>query len=356
MTEDDVLQNGLTRTDRLEELPQMGFEIVVVVSVVNDGFRSRFFAGNGVMFLVPLLDVCVAKPRRIGTGVIAWRSVDAGLRDMGNRGLAEFDDTPGTLKARHFCGFAAEGEAHVNGNVAVFEQDRMYVGHVTTVFPSVNAAEGRDALGNFVDADNGLHPADEVNEKVAGNSGAIFLPAAPAGEGKRVEGLFGGRTLPCIPVEGLRGEIGRGRVFPGTGWVIATECGFYQVEFADGAVIEEFFGFGAKHGTGALCADLDDAVGFLCRGDHGESIGGVVRHGLFAIDIFSCGQGIDDDLFVPVIRDCHDDCVDVFGVEKLLIATSGADWLADDFAGQFVTAVVEVGSCYAFNPWELNGG
>jgi len=53
----------------------------------------------------------------------------------------------------------------------------------------------RDALGHFVDAHDDLHAADEVDEQIAGDTGAVFTPAAPAREGVGSKGFLG--AVPC---------------------------------------------------------------------------------------------------------------------------------------------------------------
>jgi hypothetical protein len=65
-----------------------------------------------------------------------------------------------------------------------------------------------------------------------------------------------------------------------------------------------------------LGADLNDTIGLLCGGDHGEAVCGAVRHGLFAVDIFARGYCVDQDLLMPVVGYGNDDGVDFFVVEQ----------------------------------------
>jgi hypothetical protein len=55
--EDRVLDNRLARPDRLEKLPQMRPQVVVIISVIGQGFESRLFARSRIVFLMPLLDI-----------------------------------------------------------------------------------------------------------------------------------------------------------------------------------------------------------------------------------------------------------------------------------------------------------
>ena len=56
-------------------------------------------------------------------------------------------------------------------------------------------------------------------------------------------------------------------------------------------------------GADALGSDLEGFVRGFGRCDHFYAVGGGVGHGLFAVDGFAGADGVDNDLFVPVIRD-----------------------------------------------------
>ena len=87
---------------------------------------------------------------------------------------------------------------------------------------------------------------------------------------------------------------------------------------------------------------MHDAAGFFVGGDHGDTVGGRVGHGLFAIDVFAGADGVDDDLLVPMIGDGGDDAVNFFVVEELLIFARSFDFVADDFLCEGVAAVVKI--------------
>ena len=78
-------------------------------------------------------------------------------------------------------------------------------------------------------------------------------------------------------------------------------------------------------------------------------------HGLFAVDIFSGADGVDDDLLVPMIGDSGDEAIDFLVVEEIFVAASGENSFAHDFAGEGVAAVVEVAGGDAFDAGELEG-
>ncbi len=90
-------------------------------------------------------------------------------------------------------------------------------------------------------------------------------------------------------------------------------------------------------------------------GDHGHAIGGGVRHRLFAVDVFSRIDGVDHDLFVPMVGDSRDEAVDFFVIEELFVAAGGRNCLANNFLGERVAAVVEIASGNAFDARQLDG-
>src|SRR6267143_3099689 len=80
-----------------------------------------------------------------------------------------------------------------------------------------------------------------------------------------------------------------------------------------------------------------------------------MRHGLLAIDVFSCENGSDNDFLVPVIRHSRDNAVDFPVVQKFLVASCCRDAGTDDFLGQAMSAVIKVTRSNAFDSRQLNG-
>src|ERR1700722_7324611 len=101
MPEDRVLNDRLARLNRLEELPQMRPQIVVIISGIGQGFESRLFARNRIVFLMPLLDIGASEAPGVRACVVARGFVYARLGDMGNTGPTEFDDALRSHKARN---------------------------------------------------------------------------------------------------------------------------------------------------------------------------------------------------------------------------------------------------------------
>jgi hypothetical protein len=65
VSEDCVLDYRFTRPNRLEELPQMRPQVVVIISVIGQGLESRLFTGNRVVFLMPLLHIGTSEAARV---------------------------------------------------------------------------------------------------------------------------------------------------------------------------------------------------------------------------------------------------------------------------------------------------
>jgi hypothetical protein len=202
-----------------------------------------------------------------------------------------------------------------------------------------------------------IMPLTRVNEKIAGNAGAVFLPAAPAREvfwgHVRVPGFFRGSALPGVPIEVCGGEIRRRRILPRTVGIIAAVGAFYESELADGALGEELLGFGADDGADALRANLHDLAGIFEGFHHFDAILRGVGHRLFAVDGLAGTDRVDDDLLVPMIGDGGEDAVDFLVVEEIFVAArDGKIGVGGNFASEQVAAVVKIGSGDAFNARE----
>src|SRR5579863_814023 len=79
MAEDDVFDDWLAALDRLEEIPEMRFDVVPGRAGEANAFDDRFFAQR-VVLGVPLLHVFLVHGARETACVIAGRIVFAGLR------------------------------------------------------------------------------------------------------------------------------------------------------------------------------------------------------------------------------------------------------------------------------------
>src|SRR5882672_1671654 len=129
---------------------------------------------------MPLVEVDRSQAARKRGSVVARTKINTRLWSVTNAKLAEFNDALRSHKTSDLGGFRPQAQAHVHRNIGVFEEHGMDVGSVAPILPAVYAAEGRHAFGNFVDAEDALHAADEVHEQITGDAGAVFLPAAPA--------------------------------------------------------------------------------------------------------------------------------------------------------------------------------
>src|SRR6266700_5352640 len=359
VAEDGVFGDWLAVAHALEEFPKVRFFFVEGNAAIGESLGDGFFTGLGVVVFVPFFEIRFAQGAGKAVSVIAGGFVFAGLREIGDSGFRDFENSFGTLEAIDFRSIAAEIEAQINRGAAVIEERGVHVGHVAAIFEAQDVPESHGALGRLIPAKHVDHAADEMDEQVAGNAGAIFLPAAPAREifrrRDRVPGSLGGAALPSVPVEIFRREIGRRRIFPSAVGIVAAKGAFHQSESAEDAGGEKLFGFRANDGADALRTDLHDAAGFLRGGNHGYAVGSGVRHGLLAVDVFAGAHGVNDNLAVPMIGDGGDEAVNFFVSEKLFVNARGGDFIAGDFLGENVAAVVEVAGGDAFDAWELDG-
>src|SRR6267143_5994383 len=141
---------------------------------------------------------------------------------------------------------------------------------------------------------------------------------------------LGGVSLPSVPIEICERKIGWRRIFPGAGGIVAAVGALDESDSADDAASEKFFGFGADDGTYALRTDLHDAAGFFSGSDHGDAVGGRMRHRFFAVDVFAGVDGVHHHLLVPMIGNGGDETVDFLVVEEIFVAASGGDFFADN--------------------------
>src|SRR5260370_13028081 len=333
VAEDGVFGDLLVVAHALEKSPEVRFFFVPGSAAIGESLPDGFLAGLGVVVLVPFLRIRFAHLSRIAGGVIAGGFVFAGLREIGDGVFGDFEDALGALEAINFRGIATEIEAEIDGRAAIVEERGVNVGHVATVREAEDGTERHSALGRRIPAEDEIHAAEGMDEEIASKGGAIFLPAAPTREDVGIERNFGDIALPGVPIEVFGREIGRRRIFPGAGGIVAAKGAFDESERADDAVGEELFGFGADDGAVALRTGLNDPAGFLLGCDHGDAVGGGMGHGLLAINVFAGTDGVDDYLFVPMIGNGGDEAVGFLCVEGIFLAAGGWQFFFVRFAG-----------------------
>src|SRR6266568_1289803 len=355
MAEDGVLRRRLAVLHALEEFPEMRFFLVPGDPAIRESFGDWFFAGLRIVLRMPLLEVSLTHGPRIADGVIARRLILARLREVGNGGFRDFQDSLGALETVNLRRFAAEIQAQIDRGASVIEKRGLDIRHVAPVRETQNTAESHGALGRFVPAEHVIYAADEVDEQISRDASAVFFPAAPARENLGIKFALWHVALPGVPIDCGRRRIRRRRIFPGAGGVVAAERALHQSECADNAAREKLFCFCADDRAHALRSDLHDASGFLRGGHHRNAVGGGMGHRLFAINVFARADGIDDNFFVPVIRHGGDDAIDFLVVEEFLIAARRRNFRAGDFLGEGVAPVVEIGGSDALDARQLNG-
>src|ERR1700693_3453326 len=88
-----ILQHRLARPDGLEEIPEVGTQIVIIVPLEDQALRSQLLSGFRVVFLMPLCEIDSLQTSRKRAGVVAGREIHPGLRRIADSKLCEFDDT-----------------------------------------------------------------------------------------------------------------------------------------------------------------------------------------------------------------------------------------------------------------------
>src|SRR5438128_11835069 len=99
---------------------------------------------------------------------------------------------------------------------AIIEQCGVNIRHVAPVLPAQDPACCQGPLWRLIQAEHEEHATDEVNHEIAGDTGPIFLPAAPTRKEFGIERTFWHVALPGVPIDRLRGKIGRQRILPGS--------------------------------------------------------------------------------------------------------------------------------------------
>src|SRR6266481_4686423 len=92
VAEDGVFGDLLVVAHPLEKSPQVRFFLVPGDAAISEPFGDRFFAGLGVMILVPFLEIGIAHGVWVAVGVIARGLVFAGLREISDRGFRDFEN------------------------------------------------------------------------------------------------------------------------------------------------------------------------------------------------------------------------------------------------------------------------
>ncbi len=253
---------------------------------------------------------------------------------------------------------AAQAQAHVNRDAVIVEKHDVEVGHVAAVLPAEDAAQGRCA-----ERGASFQPSVTSMPLIRWT---IRSPPTPVPysfqqrqRAKRywVEGDLGSIVEPGVPIEILRREIERRRIFPGAGGIVAAEGELDHFDVADGARLVQFAGLGAEHAELTRCEPICTMRLFFCAASTmSTALGRGVRHRLLAVNVLARVAGVDHDAPVPVIGNGGDDAVDILAVEQFLIAARGGQvGIAGDLAGQRVAAVVEIGGAHALDAGHGDG-
>src|SRR2546425_923748 len=174
VAESGVFRHRLAVLHALEKFPEMRFFLVPGDPAIRESFGDGFFAGLRIVLRMPLLEVSLAHRARIADGVVARGFVFTRLREVGNGGFRDFQNSLGALETVNLRRFAAEIQAQINRRASVIEKRGLDVRHVAPVRETQNTAKSQGALGRFVPAEHVIHAADEMDEKISRDARAVL--------------------------------------------------------------------------------------------------------------------------------------------------------------------------------------
>src|SRR6202162_2481505 len=85
-----ILQHRLVAPGGLEEIPEGGTQIVIIVPLKDQALGSRFLSRFRIVFLVPLREIGCPQPGRKRPRVITRREIHSGLRRIAEPELGKF--------------------------------------------------------------------------------------------------------------------------------------------------------------------------------------------------------------------------------------------------------------------------
>src|SRR5260370_20107116 len=141
----------------------------------------------------------------VGEGVngVAGLSFAGGAAD-GDRTVGVLHGAFGDGEGKALALFAAVDEVDAEAEVealGVVEETEQDVGDVAAIVPEADGCGGHGAGGADGSGDE-VGAAEEMDEEVAGDAGAVVLPLAPLEEALGVEGDFGGGAQEAGPAAG----------------------------------------------------------------------------------------------------------------------------------------------------------
>lgn len=285
-----------------------------------------------------------------GTGFAGDRVDREAVADV-ERDVALGADEAETLAATG-ASFEVDAKRDLVGRVLVglrviIEADHE-IGDVAAVLPVVRTAAREDALG-AVGIHDVVDAAEEVDEQVTRDTGAVILVVAPTEEADGLEGALGCGADEAVPIDGGGRGVVRDYVLPGAEGGVAVVEGFDHADFADFAILDHFTQTRVKNVADALAADLEDLAGGLLGGDDLVAIGGVLDHGLLTIDVLASLEGVNSLGAVPVVGRGDDDGVDVGAGQEFAVVAGGEDLLAESLFCVGEAAFVNVGDSDEFD-------
>lgn len=202
-------------------------------------------------------------------------------------------------------------------------------------------------MATACEGDLGVHEvvdgSGQMNEQVGRDAAGIVLVAAPAEEAFQAEGTLRGGSQKRLPIDGLGRCVGRNRVNPGARCCIAVERRADQGDLAQTAGPDPLLRLGFQLRADALASDLHDATGARCGADDGGPFARPEGEWFLAVDVLAGFDGFDHHTRMPVVGRRHDNGVDVFRGQQILVGGVRLEPSAHALEGPLDAALVRVG-------------
>lgn len=127
-----------------------------------------------------------------------------------------------------------------------------------------------------------------------------------------------------------------------------------QSDVAEDLLRQKLLCFCGDDPADSLRSSLHDPAGPLSSLHHGDSIGGRMRHGLFAVHVLAGAHRVHNDLLVPVVRDGDDQAINVLAAEEIVITAGCYDLWSCDFSRESVARVIQVACGNTFDTRQLD--
>src|SRR3984957_5232756 len=144
----------------------------------------------------------------------------------------------------------------------------VHIRHIPPVRESQYSTHRHHPLRRLIPFQHVLHSADQVHQQIPRHARPVFLPTPPSRKHLRVKRPLRHRSLPGVPIQRLRRQIRRWRIFPSSRRIIPAQRTFHQVQLSNHPLPQHFFRLCTNHRADPLRSNLYNPSGFLRRCHH----------------------------------------------------------------------------------------